>query len=59
MKRSDLKLAMDLILEEIGKLLDTTEEVVIPPLGKLSVKKRLERDGGDVLTVKLKRPSGN
>ncbi len=55
MKRADVKLAMDLVLDEMGKLLDAGDEIVLPPLGKLTVKKRIARDGGDMLTVKLKR----
>jgi nucleoid DNA-binding protein len=55
MRRADLKVVMELMLEEMGKLLDNGDEVVLPPLGKLMVKKRVPRDGGDILTVKLKR----
>lgn len=55
LKRSDLKQAMELVLSEIGKLMDAGDEVVLPPLGKLTVKKRVAKDGGDVLTVKIKR----
>lgn len=55
LKRSDLKQAMELVLGEIGKLMDAGDEVVLPPLGKLTVKKRVAKDGGDVLTVKIKR----
>lgn len=53
--RDDLKDAMDLILEEMGKMLDAGEQVVLPPLGKLNVKKRVERGAATVLTVKLRR----
>jgi nucleoid DNA-binding protein len=59
LRRGDLRVAMDLVLEELGKLLDAGDEVVVPPLGKLSVKKRVARDGGDMLTVKLKRLPGD
>lgn len=59
MRRADLKVIMELVLEEMGRLIDEGDEVVLPPLGKIVVKKRVPRDGGDVLTVKLKRqPSG-
>jgi hypothetical protein len=54
MRRADLKVVMELVLEEMGKLLDTGDELVLPPLGKLIVKKRVARPGGgDMLTVKL------
>lgn len=55
MRRAELKEVMDLMLEEIGRLVDAGDEVVLPPLGKLTVKKRVPRDGGAMLTVKLKR----
>jgi nucleoid DNA-binding protein len=56
MRRADLKVVMELVLEEMGKLIDDGDELVLPPLGKLSVKKRVPRaGGGDMLTVKLKR----
>jgi nucleoid DNA-binding protein len=57
MRRPDLKPVVELVLEEIGRLLDAGEEVVVPPLGKLSVKKRVAKSGGDLLTLKLKRPA--
>ena len=55
MRRADLKVVMEMMLEEMGKLLDAGDELVLPPLGKMTVKKRVERSGGDMLTVKLKR----
>ena len=55
LKRSDAKALIELTLEEIGRALDAGEELVLPPLGKISVKKRKETGGGDMLTVKLKR----
>jgi nucleoid DNA-binding protein len=35
MRRADLKVVMELVLEEMGKMLDKGDEVVLPPLGKL------------------------
>ncbi|AHM04945.1 hypothetical protein roselon_02631 [Roseibacterium elongatum DSM 19469] len=55
MKRSDVKLVMDLVLAEMGTLLDAHDELAVSPLGKLMVKKRVEKPGGALLTVKLKR----
>ena len=47
---------MELVLEEMGKLLDDGDEVVLPPSGQARrEKKRVERPGGDMLTIKLKR----
>ncbi|GAB5445843.1 HU family DNA-binding protein [Gymnodinialimonas sp.] len=55
LKRSEAKMVFDVVLDEIGKALDASDEVVVPPLGKLMVKKRLDKPGGDMLTLKLKR----
>lgn len=55
LKRSEAKMMFDVVLDEIGKALDASDEVVVPPLGKLMVKKRMEKPGGTMLTVKLKR----
>lgn len=55
LKRSEAKMVFDVVLDEIGKALDANEEVIVPPLGKLMVKKRLEKPGGEMLTLKLKR----
>ena len=59
LKRSEAKMVFDVVLDEIGKALDVSDEVVVPPLGKLMVKKRLEKPGGDMLTLKLKRAAAD
>ena len=57
MKRSDAKVVLDLVLEELGKALDRNDELVLQPLGKLMVKNRKpDADGPDILTIKLRRP---
>lgn len=55
LKRSETKMVFDVVLDEIGKALDASDEVVVPPLGKFMVKKRQEKPGGGMLTLKLKR----
>lgn len=59
LKRSEVKMVFDVVLDEIGKAMDASDEVVVPPLGKLMVKKRLEKPNGDMLTVKLKRAAAD
>ncbi len=59
LKRSEAKMVFDVVLDEIGKALDASDEVVVPPLGKLMVKKRMEKPGGAMLTVKLKRAAAD
>lgn len=57
LKRGDAKIVLELVLQELGRALDENEELVLPPLGKLMVKKRKpDADGPDVLTLKLRRP---
>ncbi len=55
LKRSEAKMVFDVVLDEIGKALDANEEVIVPPLGKFMVKKRIEKPNGEMLTLKLKR----
>ena len=57
MKRSDAKIVLDLVLQELGRALDERDDLALPPLGKLSVKKRKpDADGPGLLTVKIRRP---
>lgn len=57
-KRSDAKTLIDVVLDELGRAIDANDELILPPLGKLSIKRRnTEGAGGDVLTIKLKRIS--
>lgn len=57
LKRADAKVVLELVLQELGRALDENEELVLPPLGKLMVKKRKpDADGPDILTVKIRRP---
>lgn len=59
LKRSEAKMVFDVVLDEIGKALDASDEVVVPPLGKLMVKKRMEKPNGSMLTLKLKRAAAD
>lgn len=55
-KRTDAKTLIDVLLDELGRAIDSNDELILPPLGKLSIKRRnTEGAGGDVLTIKLKR----
>lgn len=57
LKKADAKVVLDLVLEELGRALDRTDELVLPPLGKVSVKRRKpDAEGPGVLTLKLRRP---
>jgi hypothetical protein len=61
MKRSDAKVLLELVLDELGQAIERRDELILPPLGKLSVKRRKPEGGAaDVLTLKLRRggPAG-
>ncbi|MBF9050674.1 hypothetical protein GTA62_14520 [Roseobacter sp. HKCCD9010] len=55
LKRSDLRIAVELVLDELGTALDSGKDLVIPPLGKVVVKRRNEAKNGDVLITRIKR----
>lgn len=56
LKRSDAKVLVELALEELGRALSSHAELVLPPLGKLSVKRRKPEAGNpETLTIKLRR----
>jgi nucleoid DNA-binding protein len=55
-KRADAKALLEVMLSELGRALDGNAELVLPPLGKLAVKRRKpDESGPDILTVKLRR----
>lgn len=55
LKRGDVKLVIDLALEELGRAIDTHDELALKPFGKFMVKKRDSAANGSVLTTKVKR----
>ena len=56
-KRAEARQLVELVLEELGLALDRKDELMLPPLGKLSVKRRKpDAEGPDMLTLKLRRP---
>lgn len=59
-KRSEARQIVELVLEELGLALERRDELIVPPLGKLSVKRRKpEGEGADVMTLKLRRAGPN
>lgn len=55
-KRPEVKLMLDVVLDELARAIDTHSELALAPLGKLSVKRRKPDGGGpDILTIKLRR----
>ncbi|OCX63193.1 hypothetical protein BFP70_13200 [Thioclava sp. SK-1] len=61
LKRSEMKQALDAILEELGEALSAEESLALPPLGKLRVGRREEKPDGELLIVRMRRktPSAN
>ena len=58
-KRTDIKILIDLTLEELGRAMDEQTDLALAPLGKLTIKRRRPETGlADILTVKLRRARG-
>ncbi len=55
LKRSDVRVLMELVLDEIGNALDREDEIALAPLGKLSVKKRKDAPNGNIIMTRIKR----
>ncbi|MEM9756426.1 MAG: HU family DNA-binding protein [Pseudomonadota bacterium] len=53
--RSDLRVAIDLVLDEIGQALDGGRDLVLPPLGRVKVKRRKAVQGAEVMALRLRR----
>ena len=58
LKKGEARGAMDAVLKVLGEALSEGEEMQIPPLGKLKVNRQFEKNGDEILVVKLRRPSG-
>ncbi|WP_295536231.1 HU family DNA-binding protein [uncultured Thioclava sp.] len=46
------------VLKVLGEALSQGEELNVPPLGKLKINRQFEKNGDEILVVKLRRPSG-
>ncbi|WP_417809124.1 HU family DNA-binding protein [Thioclava sp.] len=46
------------VLKVLGEALSDGEELSVPPLGKLKINRQFEKNGDEILVVKLRRPSG-
>ena len=45
------------VLKVLGEALSDGEELSVPPLGKLKINRQFEKNGDEILVVKLRRPS--
>ena len=55
MKPNAVKSALDAVLKELGDALSNGEALQLPPLGKLSVKRKRDLANGEMLVCKLRR----
>ncbi|MBF9029844.1 hypothetical protein HKCCE3408_05500 [Rhodobacterales bacterium HKCCE3408] len=59
LKRGDLKTVLDLALDEIGRALDSGNDLILPPLGRVRLVKR-KPGTVEVMTLRLRRkPAGS
>ncbi|WP_157779723.1 HU family DNA-binding protein [Celeribacter ethanolicus] len=54
-KRGEAKKAVEATLKELGDALQRGEELNLPPLGKMSVKRQQDGTGAHVIVAKLRR----
>ena len=55
-KRTEAKILIDLVLEELGNAVEAHGTLVLPPLGKVVIKRRRPETGTpDMLSLKLRR----
>jgi len=58
-KRAVARSVTEAVLKELGAALSQGENLVLPPLGKVRVKKQVDRSGGEMLQVNIKRATGS
>ncbi|KEO52036.1 HU family DNA-binding protein [Thioclava pacifica] len=57
-KKGEARAMTDTVLNVLGKALSEGEEIDVPPLGKLKINRQFEKNGDEILVVKLKRKPG-
>lgn len=56
-KRKDVKLVVEALLATLGETLDAGRQIQLPPLGKVKINRILEKENGNVLICRLRRPA--
>ncbi len=56
MKKKDVKPVVEAMLTVLGKALTNGEELTVPPLGKLMIKRTKEAANATIVTIKLRHP---
>lgn len=54
LKKSDVREFVDLVLDEMSKALTEGKELILPPMGKITIKRRTAQTNGDMLVAKIK-----
>ena len=54
LKKSDVREFVDLVLDEMSKALTEGKELILPPIGKITIKRRTAQTNGDMLVAKIK-----
>jgi nucleoid DNA-binding protein len=54
-KRSDVRLISDAVLKVLGDTLSSGEGFALPPLGRARIARQIDKTGGEVLVIKLRR----
>ncbi len=57
MKKKDVKPVVEAMLAVLGRALTKGEDLTVPPLGKLMVKRTKEAANATIVTVKLRHPN--
>ncbi|MDD8022425.1 MAG: HU family DNA-binding protein [Paracoccaceae bacterium] len=55
-KRGVARDVSDAVLKVLGEALSNGESLMLPPLGKLRVARQIDRQGTEILQIKLRRP---
>jgi len=57
MKKKDVKPVVEAMLAVLGRALTNGEELTVPPLGKLMIKRTKEAANATIVTIKLRHPN--
>lgn len=56
MKKKDVKPVVEAMLAVLGRTLTNGEDLTVPPLGKVMIKRRKEVANAQILTIKVRHP---
>lgn len=59
MKRKDVKPVVEAMLTVLGRTLAAGEELTVPPLGKVMIKRVKDVANAKIMTVKIRQPKGD